>query len=114
MPDVAIIPSGGTDRWGDPLEPGDPIVVRRVTTYPRYSEETNQNSVITGITAIFPPRTEVPEAIDSVVVDIEVADDGTMVPGTGRRYEVIGDPGVWEYLDGTGAGTEVALTRWSG
>lgn len=114
MPDVAIVPSGGTDRWGDPLEPGDPIVVRRVTTYPRYSNETGQNSVITGITAIFPPRAEVPEAIDAVFVGIQIADDGTMVPGTGKRYEVEGDPGVWSYLDGTEAGTEVALERASG
>lgn len=114
MPDVAIIPSGGTDRWGDPVEPGDPIVVRRVTTYPRRSDETNQNSVITGINAIFPPHAEVPEAIDSVRVGIEIAEDGTMVRGSGKKYEVVGDPGVWEYLDGTGAGIEVALERVTG
>lgn len=114
MPDVAILPSGGTDRWGDPLEPGDPIVVRDVVTYPRRSDETNQNSVITGINAIFQPGAEVPEAIDAVVVGIDIAPDGTWVQGTGRRHEVVGDPGVWTYLDGEEAGTEVALKRVSG
>jgi len=114
VPDAAIIPSGGKDRWGDDLPAGDPIVVEDVVTYPRRSDETNQNSVITGINAIFPVGANVPEAIDAVVVGIEIDGGGRWVEGTGVRYEVVGDPGVWSYLDGEEAGTEVALEQVSG
>lgn len=114
LSDAAIIPSGGEDRWGDPLPSGEPVVVRDVVTWPRYSDESTQGTVITGINAMFPVGAEVPDAIDAVIVDIETDDSGAMVPGTGRRHVVVGDPGVWHYLDGGEAGTEVALKRMRG
>lgn len=115
MPDVAIIPSGGEDRWGTALPAGDPIIVRDVVTYPRRSDETDEGSVITGINAIFPAEAPaLPDAIDSLLVGVDLNADGTLVPGTGKKYEVVGDPGEWSWLDGTSAGTEVALQRVRG
>jgi len=112
--DVAIIPSGGTDRWGDPLPGGDPILVRDVTVWPRRSDESDEGSVITGISAMLPGGAPVPDAIDAMLVDVEVGADGQVVPGTGRKYEVVGEPGVWAWSDGEEAGIEVALQRARG
>jgi hypothetical protein len=114
MSDVAIVPAGGTDRWGDPLPSGEPVVVRNVVTYPRRTDETDTGSVITGINAMFPRRDVLPDAVDSVLVDVRLTTDGSLVEGTGTAYEVVGDPGVWSYLDGSLAGVEVALRRARG
>lgn len=126
MPDIAIIPSAGTDRWGDERPPamghpgtyGDaypppaPIVLRKIKVWPRQSDESDTEVLYTGISMLVPRRKRVPTAADSVLVGIEVAPDGTPVAGTGKAYEVVGEQGEL-YSSGNGPlkGTIVNLDR---
>lgn len=112
MPDIAIISAGGTDRWGDDLPGGNPVVVRRPKMWPRDSSETQNNVLISGWSVFIPKGRPVPSAADSVMVGIEIDGDGRMVAGTGAEYHVVGDPGPY-YAGGNRQlkGTLVNLER---
>lgn len=112
MPDIAIIPAGGSDRWGDDEPGGDPVVVRRPKMWPRDSAETQNNVLISGWSVYIPKGKPVPTAADSVMVDVEVDAEGGYVAGTGTEYHVTGDPGPY-YAGGNRQlkGTLVNLER---
>lgn len=117
MPDILINPEVATDRLGDPI-PGAPLtgaVVQDVLAFPRKSSESDQNTVIIGVTLWFEPgQGPIPKSQETVLVGIKVAADGNPVPGTGKKYQVEGEAGVYEYEVDDPAGTEVQLVRVEG
>lgn len=113
MPDVLIIRLGESDPWGGGTD-GERIVVRDVAIWPVRSDENNVSTVITGQAVWFDEGKPTPNSEDTLMLRIEVDDQGRYVEGTGQRYEVDGDPGIWEFLDGDMAGTEVQVRRARG
>lgn len=112
MADVVIVREGRTDRWGDPI-PGsaERIRVRGVTQYPKRSDERDDNTVITGMVAILPPRSPIPMPQDEVILWPQFDEQGEYVEGSGERFQVHGQVGQWDFLDGDPAGIEVQLEQ---
>lgn len=80
---VAILPDGGTDRFGDPLPAGPERLITGVLIIPRTSTENSderQNTVVVGVTAIFPRGTDM-----SPADRVRTAD--------GQLWEIVGEPG---------------------
>lgn len=67
--------------------------------YPRSSTEAQgrDTTVITGVVALLPPGTQV--------------GDDVQIEWNGLTYDVEGDAGVWDFLDGDSACVQVALTK---
>ena len=86
------------DSFGDPVAGAAPapVVVDGCAVYPRGAStetEFRASTVIDGITILMPG-------------DIDV-DSQASIEWRDRRYDVVGEVGIWTYLDGTSAGTQV-------
>lgn len=106
---VRQIPSGDTDRYGDPVPGGDEyspllIEVPGCAVAPRSSNDVNEpgrQGVIVGVSLYAPAGTD-------ILHDDQVDIDGVL-------YDVDGDAGVWtDPFSFTQVGVEVALRRAAG
>ena len=94
----------GVDQYGNDVPETVTTTIPGCVVWPRTSVEYTdaRDTVITGITVIFPPGTDV-EAIDVVIV-------------RGEEYEVTGQPFVWAQNPWTNskAGVQVELRQVTG
>jgi hypothetical protein len=94
----------GVDQYGNDVKELVTTTIPGCVVWPRVSNEytDSRDTVITGITVIFPPGTDL-QAVDEVIVrELE--------------YEVMGDPFVWAQNPWTNskAGVQVELQRVTG
>ncbi len=94
----------GVDQYGNDVKETVTTTIPGCVVWPRTSTEytDERDTVITGITVIFPPGTDV-EAVDAVIV-------------RGDLYEVTGRPFVWAQNPWTNskAGVQVELREVTG
>jgi hypothetical protein len=98
--------AAGVDQYGNDVPATVQVDVPGCVVWPRTSVETDnvtQDTVITGVTVLFPPGTVLPKATDTVIVQ-------------GVEYRVTGDPFDWSSNPWTNsrAGTQVEMVKVTG
>lgn len=92
------------DGHGDPVDGGELLgTLENCDVYPTGSTETafRTSSVIDGITVLCPSM------IDGITPQHEIE-------YLGKRYKIVGEIGIWRYLDGTAAGCQINASRGQG
>lgn len=85
-------------------EPGpEPVTFEGCQVFPRRSTEASgrETTTIVGMTALIPD------------MDAQI-DPAGVITWRGKDYDIEGEPGPWRYMDGEGAGLEVAMRRAAG
>lgn len=101
---VTVTPPVQRDSFGDPIPgSGTPEDVEGCTVYPRGAsteQEFRASTVIDGITILMPGERDI--------------DPAAKLTWRGKDYDVVGEPGIWPYLDGEIAGTQINAKRAQG